>query len=61
MFEIVEMKRDTKVVLNADLTVEDKFHALRENGFRTMAEDALLKASLGHTSLAEVERIFGNL
>lgn len=59
VFEIVEMKRDHEVALSQDMSADAKMQGLRQNGFRTMAEDALLKASLGYTSLEEVARIFG--
>ncbi|MEO1420226.1 MAG: GspE/PulE family protein [Pseudomonadota bacterium] len=61
VFEIIEMKRDSKTVLQQDKGAEMKLAELRDNGFRNMAEDAILKASFGMTSLAEVERIFGKV
>ena len=61
VFEIIEMKRDANIVLAQDTSADVKMEGLRRNGFRTMAEDGLLKASLGLTSLAEVERIFGKV
>lgn len=61
VFEIVDMKRDGAVCLDRDIGTAGKSARLREGGFRTMSEDAVLKASLGMTTLAEATRIFGKL
>jgi general secretion pathway protein E len=61
VFEILDMRRYAPTVLRVGLGQETKSAMLRENGYRTMAEDASFKASLGLTSLAELYRVFGKV
>ena len=61
VFEILEMKRDGPTMMSSTLSRDEKLTRARENGFKTMADHALLQAVLGQTSLSELTRVFGKV
>ncbi len=59
VFEVVNFHALNGDKTNADLRDFSHIDTLRAQGFRSMLDDALVKASHAETSLAEVERLFG--
>ena len=61
LFEMTEMKRDGRILMDRNLNQEEKLSQVSKLGFTSMSTDGLLKASLGETSIAELQRVFGTI
>ena len=59
VFELVDVHRLVQSGLQGNIRDAMKLDVLRNFGYRTMLEDAFLKASQGETTLEEIGRVFG--
>jgi len=59
VFELVDVHRLVQSGLQGNIRDAMKLDVLRTFGYRTMLEDAFLKASQGETTLEEIGRVFG--
>jgi general secretion pathway protein E len=61
VFEVLDMRTYGEIVLATGLSHDARLLRLHQAGFRTMQEDAIIRAARGETAPAEVERVFGAL